>query len=224
MKNILCKDKSKNNGKFRNNITQAVMIAAVVLAVILTCGCTGNTGSSNSPANTAVDQNITVLYSNDAEEQKNAVANLVLMGDESIIPLTKVFSSGNNAASMNAAVALYYIGDSSIEPLINLLNTGTQNEREWAVNTLCLFENRAVPSLIDTIKTGSKTAQESAEIAIIKIGEPAIPFLELEYYSGKDSKYADVMQSLITSIRATDRLQQRLSEEGNNTTATAETA
>jgi hypothetical protein len=123
---------------------------------------------------------------------------------------------------MNAAVALYSIGESSIDPLINVLNTGSQTEREWAANTLCLFEARAVPSLINVVKTGSKQGQEIAEIAIIKIGEPALPFLELEANRGTPVT-ADKMRSLIYSIRATEGLQQRLSE-GNTTTPADATA
>ncbi|MBR6447615.1 MAG: hypothetical protein IKS74_03985 [Methanomicrobium sp.] len=222
----------KNTGKFLNkcgiirNTAKAVMIAAVIFAIIFTCGCTGNSGN-DTPAHPAVEKEITALYSNNPDEQKAAVNNLVRMGNEAIIPLTKVFASGDSEASKYAAVALYTIGESSIDPLINVLNTGSQTEREWAANTLCLFEARAVPSLINVVKTGSKPAQDAAEIAIIRIGEPAIPFLELEANRGTPVT-ADKMRTLIYSIRATDNLQHRLAEEGNagnsGNTGTADSA
>ena len=212
-----------NNGGIIRNAAKATVIAAVILAVILSCGCTGNGGGNDKPVNPEIEQNIKDLYSTDDAVRKAAVNNLILAGNEAIVPLTKVFSSGDKTASMNAAVALYSIGESSIDPLINVLNTGSQTEREWAANTLCLFEARAVPSLINVVKTGSKQGQEIAEIAIIKIGEPALPFLELEANRGTPVT-ADKMRSLIYSIRATEGLQQRLSAEGNTTTPTDATA
>lgn len=211
-----------NNGGTVRNAAKAAVIAAVIFAVILTCGCTGNGGGNDKPVNPEIEQSINDLYSADDAVRKAAVNKLILAGDEAIVPLTKVFSSGDKTASMNAAVALYSIGESSIDPLINVLNTGSQTEREWAANTLCLFEARAVPSLINVVKTGSKQGQEIAEIAIIKIGEPALPFLELEANRGTPVT-ADKMRSLIYSIRATEGLQQRLSE-GNTTTPTDATA
>lgn len=209
-------DKLLNNYGIIRNAAKATAIAAVILAIILTCGCTGNGGGSDKPVSPEIEQNIKDLYSADDAVRKTAVNNLILAGDEAIVPLTKVFSSGDKTASMNAAVALYTIGESSIDPLIDVLNTGSQTEREWAANTLCLFEARAVPSLINVVKTGSKQGQEIAEIAIIKIGEPALPFLELEANRGSPVT-ADKMNSLIYSIRATEGLQQRLSAEGNAT-------
>ena len=185
-----------------------VLITCAFLMALFICfsGCTGTEGSENP----LISENISVLFSDSVSDQKAAVENLIKTGEPSVIPLTKVFSKGDQTASTWAAVALRYIGQPSVDPLIELLSSGNEYENDWAVNTLASLGTTAVPALIEEAETGNAVSKESAAIALIKIGDDAIPLLQFELNVG-DEKYSADISSIIQSIYATKKYQDRIS-------------
>lgn len=184
-------------------------IFCVIVLALFVClsGCTGT-----EDANTPISENISSLFSGTSDDKKKATENLIAEGEPAVIPLTKVFSKGDQTASTWAAVALLYIGEPSVDPLIRLLSSGDDEETKWAGNTLSAFGTTAVPALIEEVKTGTKNSKELAAIALIKIGEPAVPLLQYELNLG-DNKYSDEFSSIIQSIYATKGLQERIENE-----------
>ena len=184
------------------NIKISVIILFITGLLVFATGCIGDTEPE-------IQGYIGDLYSEDNETVKAAVAHLSGKGDAAVKPLIGVFSSGNQKASGYAAVTLVYIGDPSIDPLIEALGSNDENTREWSSNVLVFGGQAAVTELIDTVNSGSATAKNMAAITLIKIGEPALPLLNLELNTNPDADLPEI-SAIIQSIHATENLQEKL--------------
>lgn len=135
-------------------------------------------GFTSTVASQSPDQALQDLNSPDADLRRQASERLIEAGSASVAPLIDLLQNGNSSVRKEAALILGAIGDTrAVKPLVNSLKDNNSDVRWAAIWSLVQIGSAAVAELIQSFDNGGPGADAGAEIALSKIGAPAVPQL-----------------------------------------------
>lgn len=121
----------------------------------------------------SINELINALTSTDEVYRRNAIHNLVRIGEPAVLPLINSLKDENFFVRSQVIIALGMIGDSlAVEPLINSLKDDNAKVRENTVIALGNFSNaRIVEPLVNLLKDENPQVRENTSRILHKIGK-----------------------------------------------------
>ncbi len=143
---------------------------------------------------------IGVLKKGEYVHQEEAVKILKERADPSSIPGLLSIIEGDFSTKAEAAEIIGFIGDRSTTPaLINLLEKGDYDAKRAAISALARIQDEStIPALISAL--ADRNMRDKATAALIKIGNPSIPYLE-EAIKREGKSIRKVIDRIITEIK-----------------------
>lgn len=120
----------------------------------------------------SINELINALTSTDEVYRRNAIHNLVRIGEPAVLPLINSLKDENFFVRSQVIIALGMIGDYlAVEPLINSLKDDNAKVRENTVIALGNFSNaRIVEPLVNLLKDENPQVRENTSRILHKIG------------------------------------------------------